>query len=86
MIEGCRRYRNYCDRLRLSSTEYVMQPRRFFGPSQHFELDWIIKGSRIAAQEARSQATMQRLRAQEQHALEPLEAKTQLAAIRMALK
>lgn len=86
MVEGSRRYRAYCDRLRLSSTEFVMQPRRFFGPSRHFELPWQINGGRIFAEHEKNTATMQRLRAIEQERADPIVARAALESIRLNLK
>lgn len=82
MIDGSRRYRDYCLRSRIFGTEYVMQPRRFFGSSRPFELPWIINGGKVAAQEARSQATITNLRAQEQAAMGREEAKILIAKLR----
>lgn len=86
MVEGARRYRAYCDRLRLTGTEYVMQPRRFFGASRHFELDWKINGGRIIAQEQRSSAVMQKLQENERRALKPADAIAVLQEIRTAFQ
>lgn len=82
MVDGSRRYRAYCDRLRLSSTEFVMQPRRFFGPSRHFELEWVIQGGRIFAEHAKNTATMQRLKTQEQTAVGREEGRLLMGALR----
>lgn len=86
MIDGSRRYRDYCLRSRIFGTEYVMQPRRFFGSSRHFELDWKINGGRVIAQEQKSQAAMQRLRNMEQDRADPLAARAALESIRLNLK
>lgn len=78
MVEGSQRYRDYCVRSRIFATEYVMQPRRFFGPSRHFELPWTLNGGKIAALEARSQATMTKLLDHEARAASREDAKRNL--------
>jgi hypothetical protein len=85
MVEGCRRYRAYCDRLRLVATEYVMQPRRFFGTSRHFELPWQINGGQTLSQQQRSAATMEKLRENERRALKPADAIAVLKEIQTGL-
>lgn len=86
MLEGARRYRTYTERLRIAGTEYVMQPRRFFGPSRHFELPWQINGGKVLAQEQRSQATMKRLHDHEADRLEPAAAQAMIRDLLSGLK
>lgn len=40
MIAGAMAYAQYCDRLRITGTEYVMQAATFLGPDLHFRNDW----------------------------------------------
>lgn len=81
MIDGSRRYRDYCLRSRIFGTEYVMQPRRFFGPSRPFELPWIINGGRIAALEKKSAAVHAKLTEHETQAASRSDAKQKLREI-----
>lgn len=40
MLEGVKRYQQYCDTRGQIGTGYVMQAQRFLGPGQEFENDW----------------------------------------------
>ena len=40
MLEGTRRYRQYCEMRGQAGTEYVMQAQRFYGKERAFENDW----------------------------------------------
>ena len=40
MLEGTRRYRQYCEVRGQAGTEYVMQAQRFYGKERAFENDW----------------------------------------------
>lgn len=40
MLEGTRRYRQYCEMRGQAGTEFVMQAQRFYGKERAFENDW----------------------------------------------
>ena len=42
MLAGVERYRAYCDASGKTGTEYVMQAKRFFGPSAPFDEPWTV--------------------------------------------
>lgn len=42
LVEGTRRYRSFCDDSDKSGTEFVMQAKRFFGPSRPYAESWVV--------------------------------------------
>lgn len=42
MLAGVMRYAEFCRLTGKTSTEYVMQAKRFFGPDEHFTNDWSV--------------------------------------------
>lgn len=40
ILDGTKSYASYCDSEGLTGTRYVKDPATFFGPDEHFTLDW----------------------------------------------
>ncbi len=81
MLEGAKRYASYCQRNRMVNTQFVMQPRRFFGRDRSFELDWKLAWEKGPDTPAVSNTVKEKLEKQEEERATPEEAKAFLQAL-----
>ncbi len=80
MLEGSKRYASFCRANRMVGTQFVMQPRRFFGRDRHFELPWELKWHMPRYHQV-SNSLKEKLEKQEEERATPEEAKAFLQAL-----
>jgi hypothetical protein len=75
MIAGVKRYSAFCEAKGNVGTEYVKQASTFFGPSLHFEEEWMIPATTASAQRGGPMTQQERIDAQNEATLRRLAAR-----------